>query len=48
MNPWEDVQKALAELHSLYYQLTSDIARHRKDVEEALERLMVAYDAYLS
>lgn len=44
----EEVQKALAELYEAFYRVTSDVIRYRADVEAALARLMVAYNAWLN
>ena len=44
---WNDVMKALSELYEAYYRSTGDAAQQRADVELALQRLMIAYNAYL-
>ena len=41
------VLQCAAELYEIYYRNDSDVIRHRQDVENALARLMQAYDAFL-
>ena len=43
----EQVEKALSELHSIYYGIDGNVARQRAAVENALAKLMSAYDIYL-
>lgn len=44
---YREVQRLLNELYRTYYRADNNVARHRQDIEAALERLMVAYDTYL-
>ena len=48
METWDETMKALAELYEIYYRRDSDVGRHRTDVENALLRLMIAYNGYLN
>ncbi len=43
----DQVLEMLAELYEVYYRHDSDVTRHRADVETALGRLMMMYNAYL-
>jgi len=43
----DQVMEMLAELYEVYYRQDSDVARHRTDIETALGRLMMMYNAYL-
>ena len=43
----DEILELVSQLYSVYYRRDSDVARHRLEIEVALNRLMIAWNGYL-